>query len=92
MTRERFVQGVSELEARVGLHEALGGAVFPLTREELSWVARENEASATVLSLLAALPPGEFSSLEAVAEALQKAPAHEAPAPDARTPAAPSAR
>ncbi|WP_164017402.1 DUF2795 domain-containing protein [Pyxidicoccus trucidator] len=79
MTRERLAQGVSALEARVGqplplaqsLHEALLGAVFPLTAEELTWVARENEAPPTVLSLLGGLPRGHFASLDAVALALE---------------------
>ncbi|MCE9666875.1 DUF2795 domain-containing protein [Myxococcus stipitatus] len=92
MTRERLVQGVSELEARVGLHEALDGAVFPLSREELVWVARENEAPATVLSLLGALPPGEFASLDAVTDRLEKASPDVDPAPDTRPPTAPPAR
>ncbi|MFP2911895.1 DUF2795 domain-containing protein [Pyxidicoccus sp. 3LFB2] len=79
MTRERLAQGVSELESRVGqplplaqsLHEALLGAVFPLTAEELTWVARENEAPPTVLTLLGALPRGRFASVDAVALALE---------------------
>lgn len=81
MTRERLAQGVSELEARVGqplplaraLHEALLGAVFPLTAEALTWVARENEAPPMVLSLLGSLPRGSFASVDAVAVALEQA-------------------
>ncbi len=81
MTRERLAQGVSELEARVGqplplaraLHEALLGAVFPLTAEELALVARENEAPPMVLSLLGGLPRGRFDSADAVAVALEGA-------------------
>ena len=79
MTRERLAQGVSELESRVGqplplaqsLHQALLGAVFPLTSEELTWVARENEAPRLVLSLLSSLPRGSFASVDAVAVALE---------------------
>ena len=79
MTRERLAQGVSELQARVGqplplaqsLHEALLGAVVPLTAEELAWVARENEAPPVVLSLLGGLPRGSFASVDAVAVALE---------------------
>ncbi|MCP3141180.1 DUF2795 domain-containing protein [Pyxidicoccus xibeiensis] len=79
MTRERLALGVSELESRVGqplplaqsLHEALLGAVFPLTAEELTWVARENEAPRLVLSLLSSLPRGHFASVDAVAVALE---------------------
>jgi hypothetical protein len=78
MTRERLVQGVSELETRVGqpqplaqpLHQALMGAVFPLTAEQLSWVARENEAPPVMLTLLGALPRGRFASVDDVALAL----------------------
>lgn len=80
MTRERLVQGVSELETRMGqpqplaqpLHQALMGAVFPLTAEQLSWVARENEAPPVLLTLLGALPRGHFASVDDVALALQQ--------------------
>lgn len=80
MTRERLVEGVSELESRVGqplplaqsLQQALLGAVFPLSAEELTWVARENEAPPTVLSLLSVLPRGSFPSVDAVAVALEQ--------------------
>lgn len=93
MTRERLVQGVSELEARVGpplplsqsLQTALLGAVFPLTAEELTWVARENEAPSSVLSLLGSLPQGLFSSMDAVSAALGQ----DAARPDPLPPAAP---
>ncbi|WP_426750934.1 DUF2795 domain-containing protein [Myxococcus sp. Y35] len=79
MTRERLAQGVSELESRVGpplplaesLHKALEGAVFPLSARQLTWVARENEASAMVLSLLGSLPRASFGSVDAVARALE---------------------
>jgi len=79
MTRERLAQGVSELQARVSpplplaqsLHGALLGAVFPLSAEELTWVARENEASPLLLSLLGGLPRGRFASVDEVAVALE---------------------
>jgi hypothetical protein len=78
MTRERLVQGVSELETRTGtpqplaqpLHQALMGAVFPLTAEQLTWVARENEAPPVLLTLLGSLPRGRFASVDDVAAAL----------------------
>ncbi|AEI66109.1 hypothetical protein LILAB_21045 [Corallococcus macrosporus] len=79
MTRERLAQGVSELESRVGqplplaesLHKALEGAVYPLSARQLTWVARENEAPALVLSLLGSLPRSSFGSVDAVARALE---------------------
>ncbi|AGC44387.1 hypothetical protein MYSTI_03071 [Myxococcus stipitatus DSM 14675] len=98
MTRERLVQGVSELEARVGpplpltqsLQKALLGAVFPLTAEELTWVARENEAPSSVLSLLGSLPQGRFSSMDAVTSALEQDASRPDPLPP--TPSLPSSR
>ncbi|MBZ4415534.1 DUF2795 domain-containing protein [Myxococcus sp. RHSTA-1-4] len=97
MTRERLAQGVSELESRVGqpqplaqsLHEALLGAVFPLTADELTWVARENEAPPVLLSLLGGLPRGLFASLDAVAVALEGG-LSVSDAPLARAPDAPT--
>ncbi|MBJ6763325.1 DUF2795 domain-containing protein [Myxococcaceae bacterium JPH2] len=82
MSRERLGgTGAPEPESRVGsapslassLKEALSGAVFPLTAEELAWVARENEAPAPLLTRLGALPRGRFESVEAVARALEHA-------------------
>lgn len=52
---------------------ALGGAVYPLDRDELIWVARENEAPKTVLALLSSLPPRRFRSLDDVQRAIQEA-------------------
>jgi hypothetical protein len=52
------------------LHHALEGAVYPLGRTQLVWVARENDAPAEVLSALAALPEARFDSVEEVGEAL----------------------
>lgn len=45
------------------LREALAGAVFPLNRDQLVEVAKENDAARTVLSLLAGLPSGRYGSL-----------------------------
>jgi hypothetical protein len=42
------------------VHRALLGAVFPLTRKQIVWIAHENEAPDTLLSLLSALPEGRF--------------------------------
>lgn len=53
------------------LQKALLGAVFPLSVEQLLRLARENEASAGVLSLLSTLPRSRFDSLEAVARQLE---------------------
>ena len=44
----------------------------PLTAEQLSWVARENEAPPVMLTLLGALPRGRFASVDDVAVALQQ--------------------
>ncbi len=52
------------------LREALEGAVFPLSAQQVVRVARENEAPGTLLTLLAELPSEEFHSLEAVESAL----------------------
>jgi len=52
------------------LPEALAGAVFPLSPEQLLRVARENEAPGALLTLLSALPRRRFDSLEAVGSAL----------------------
>lgn len=54
------------------LEGALAGAVFPLSREELVMVARENEASKTMLTLLNALPPAEYRSRELVLQAIEQ--------------------
>jgi hypothetical protein len=54
--------------------EALAGAVFPLSAEQLLLVARENEAPGALLTLLSTLPRRRFESLEAVAQLLQPAP------------------
>jgi hypothetical protein len=56
---------------RPPLQKALLGAVFPLSREQLLLLARENEAPPLVLSLLSALPPRRFESLDAVEQGLE---------------------
>ncbi|WP_257456150.1 DUF2795 domain-containing protein [Archangium lipolyticum] len=77
--RTLLEEGVKELETRMGgpsplaqpLHEALLGAVFPLSTEQLVWLARENDTPAVVLSLLGNLPQRWFESLDAVQQALE---------------------
>ncbi len=48
------------------LRQALQGAVYPLSAEQLARVAQENDAPAAILTLLGGLPRGDFRSLEAV--------------------------
>lgn len=56
------------------LQRALEGAVFPLGREQLVRIARENSAAPALLTLLSALPErGAFASLDAVATAVEAA-------------------
>jgi hypothetical protein len=74
---------MKELETRMGqpsplaqpLHKALLGAVFPLSTEQLVWLARENEAAPVVLSLVSNLPRRLFESLDAVLRELELQPA-----------------
>jgi hypothetical protein len=78
MTRARSTPGAGGSEARAKplpslaslLPKALQGAVFPLSVRQLVRVARENGASAELLTQLESLPRGEFRSLEAVQSAL----------------------
>ncbi len=80
--RTRLEEGMKELETRMGhptplaqpLHKALLGAVFPLSTEQLVWLARENEAPSVVVSLLSNLPERRFESLEAVQQELDAQP------------------
>jgi Protein of unknown function (DUF2795) len=80
MSRAQPPRGLGELQVREGqpfplarpLEEALRGAVFPLSAEQLVHVARENEASPIVLSLLSVLPRQQFVSLDAVTHALDE--------------------
>ncbi|WP_224367254.1 DUF2795 domain-containing protein [Hyalangium versicolor] len=79
MTRARSIAGEGGSEARAKplpslaslVRQALQGAVYPLSTEQLSCVARENAAPAELLSLLGALPRGEFRSIDAVEFALE---------------------
>jgi hypothetical protein len=81
MTRARSALAEGGPEARAKpllsraslLRQSLQGAVFPLSREQLVRVARENAAPAELLTMLAGLPRGEFRSLEAVEFALDGA-------------------
>jgi hypothetical protein len=80
--RTRLEEGMRELETRMGqpaplaqpLQKALLGAVFPLSTEQLVWLARENEAPPVVLSLLSNLPGRLFESLDAVQQVLEAQP------------------
>ena len=49
--------------------KALEGAVFPLTRSEIIAVARENEASSRMLTLLSDIPNALFANLKELQEA-----------------------
>ncbi|WP_052518819.1 DUF2795 domain-containing protein [Archangium violaceum] len=79
MRRTRLEEGMKELETRMGtpsplaqpLHQALLGAVFPLSVEQLVLLARENEAPSLVVSLLGNLPARRFESLDAIQQALE---------------------
>ena len=81
MTRARPAPGEGGAEARAKpllslaslLRKSLQGAVFPLSAEQLVRVARENDAPAELLTLLAGLPRGEFRSLDAVEFSLRGA-------------------
>ncbi|HEX8703991.1 MAG TPA: DUF2795 domain-containing protein [Myxococcaceae bacterium] len=53
-------------KSAVSLRQALQGAVYPLSAEQLSRVARENGAPAAILTLLGSLPQGDFRSIDAV--------------------------
>jgi hypothetical protein len=55
-----------DMSRALALRQALQGAVYPLSREQLAWLARENGAPSAVLTLLSVLPRGDFRSLEAV--------------------------
>ncbi|HEX8537771.1 MAG TPA: DUF2795 domain-containing protein [Cystobacter sp.] len=54
----------------LALSQALRGAVFPLSRPQLVWLARENDATASLLSRLSGLPEGVFASVPEVERAL----------------------
>jgi len=77
--RIRLEEGMKELETRMGgpsplaqpLQDALLGAVFPLSTEQLVLLARENDTPPVVLSLLGNLPRRRFESLDAVQQELE---------------------
>jgi hypothetical protein len=77
-----------ELEQAIGptyplarqVSEALAGAVYPLTRGHLVWVARENDAPATLLTLLSNLVDRSYRSLDEVEEQLDQAQTADKPA------------
>jgi hypothetical protein len=79
MSRARSTLGDGGLEARVEpplslsllLRQALQGAVYPLSAEQLGRIARENAAPTELLTLLGGLPRKQFRSLEAVEFALE---------------------
>ncbi len=79
MTRARSVTGVDGPQARAEplfplatlLRQALQGAVYPLSVEQLVRVARENDGPAPILTSLSGLPRREFRSLEEVEFALE---------------------
>ena len=80
--RTRLEEGMEELTMRMGqpsplaqpLQQALLGAVFPLSTEQLVLLARENEAPSVVLSLLSGLPRRRFDSLDVVQQVLESQP------------------
>jgi hypothetical protein len=77
--RTRLEEGVKELETRMGqpsplaqsLQQALLGAVFPLSTDQLLLLARENEAPPVVLTLLSTLPGRRFESLDEVEQGVE---------------------
>jgi hypothetical protein len=79
MRRSRLEEGMKELETRMGtpsplaqpLHQALLGAVFPLSVDQLVLLARENEAPSLVVSLLGSLPARRFDSLDDIQQVLE---------------------
>ncbi len=89
--RMRLDEGAREQEEERGgpdslgfsLRKALLGAVFPLSTEQLVRLARENEAPASLLSLLGGLPSRRFDSQAAVRQALESRPGLEAESPEA---------
>ena len=54
----------------LALSQALRGAVFPLSRTHLVWLARENDAAASLLTRLSGLPEGVFASVADVERGL----------------------
>ena len=67
---ERYADKVFPLARQVA--EALEGAVYPLTRQQLLWVARENDTPKSVLTLISALPDRPYRSMDEVEEAVDR--------------------
>ncbi|OJH39668.1 hypothetical protein BON30_19490 [Cystobacter ferrugineus] len=65
----------------LALSQALRGAVFPLSRSQLVWLARENDAAASLLTRLNGLPEEVFASLAEVERALGVQAGEGTPAP-----------
>lgn len=65
-------EGFAPSAWRAALARSLEGAVYPLERDELVLVGRENEAERTVLTLLSALPNARYPSEEAVVQAVDR--------------------
>jgi hypothetical protein len=65
---EKTVEGMAPLAQEVS--RALEGAVYPLEPSRVVWVARENEAPPTLLSLLSVLRRTRYLSLAEVQEDL----------------------
>ena len=92
MKQSQRTPGGEDMDAlKQSLEGALRGAVFPLSGRQLIWLARENDAPASLLTLLSALPGGSFPSLPAVEHALG-ARGEDVPPPVARGPACPTSR
>jgi hypothetical protein len=71
---------MTSLEVEIGptfplaeeISRSLAGAVFPLSRQQVIWVARENDAPKTLLSLLHLLPDQMVRSLDEVEQLLAR--------------------
>jgi hypothetical protein len=59
----------TDVETRSAIAQALGKEVWPADRDRLLAVAEGNGASDRVLSLLGALPDGEYTNVQEVAVA-----------------------
>ncbi len=79
-------------ELKRTLQDALRGAVYPLSDRQLVWLARENDAPASLLTLLSGLPGGSFGSLPSVEHALVAPRGEELPSPVAAVPVCPTSR
>lgn len=77
--RERPIEQVHVFPLARQLSDALEGAVYPLTLNELVTVARENEAPRTLLSLLHRMPERSYGSLADAQEQMEAAFAQTSP-------------